>query len=109
MRNVLLTLLVLASPALWATEPPTAGLPTACDAVQAQPPADDPLAELFAPEAEDLGTFITWSGGTCTAWLYCPGEPYWKCQSTTGNCQHDGCSITCNGNTRSCRGPCIPF
>jgi hypothetical protein len=71
------------------------------------------LDELFAswstPEPQDLGTYITWSGGTCTAWLFCPGEPYWKCQSTSGNCQHDGCSITCNGNTRSCQNPCTPF
>lgn len=76
--------------------------------------ADFDLSQLFPPAAENKATQITWSGGTCTAWLYCPGEPYWKCQSTTGNCQHDNCSITCNGYTRSCptrpgQAPCVPF
>lgn len=64
---------------------------------------DDELnAVLGVPAPVDLATQITWNGGTCTAWLFCPGEPYWKCQSTTGNCQVTYCSMTCNGITRRC-------
>jgi len=64
---------------------------------------DDELqAILGVPKPVDQYTYITWSGGTCTAWMFCTGEPYWKCQSTTGNCQVTACSMTCNGNTRRC-------
>lgn len=59
-------------------------------------------AVLGVPAPVDDSTSITWVGGTCTAWLFCTGEPYWKCQSTTGNCHVTNCSMTCNGNTRSC-------
>lgn len=77
-------------------------------AAQLEPEA---LPDFLTPAAENRATYITWSGGTCTAWLYCPGEPYWKCQSTTGNCQHTGCAITCNGITRRCPASsgCIEF
>jgi len=71
----------------------------------------DFLTPALTPAPENRATRITWSGGTCTAWLYCTGQPYWKCQSTSGNCQHTGCAITCNGITRSCPASsnCIEF
>ena len=71
----------------------------------------DFLIPALTPAPENRATNITWSGGTCTAWLYCTGQPYWKCQSTSGNCQHTGCAITCNGITRRCPASsnCIEF
>ncbi len=97
--------LVLFASSLAAVEMEAPAVPAAAEAAQTEQLVPDASAGLFTPAPVNLATYITWSGGTCTAWLYCPGEPYWKCQSTSGNCQHTGCSITCNGHTRSCQGP----
>ena len=114
MKHLILAagLVLLASTAS-AAEVAVPALPAPAELAPAAPAPDAP-ADHFLPAPENRSSNITWSGSTCTAWLYCPGEPYWKCQSTTGNCQHTGCSITCNGHTRSCQGPprypaCVDF
>jgi hypothetical protein len=106
MKSLVLVLgLVLLCPLVSAAaENPFAEAPIVSEQASVAPvdPAGPDLSQLFTPAPENKYTYITWSGGTCTAWLYCPGEPYWKCQSTSGNCQHDYCSITCNGITKRC-------
>ena len=97
--------LVLFASSLAAVEMEAPSVSAAAELAPAGQLVPDAPVDLFMPEPENRTTYITWSGNTCTAWLYCPGEPYWKCQSGTGNCQHTGCSITCNGNTRRCQGP----
>lgn len=98
--------LVLVASSLTAVEMEAPAVPAAAEqAPTGQQLAPDASMDLFTPAPENRSSYITWSGSTCTAWLYCPGEPYWKCQSSTGNCQHTGCSITCNGHTRRCQGP----
>ena len=109
--------LVLFSSFLYAAQVEVSAVPEAdspAPTVQlapASPLAPEALPDFMTPAPEDRSTYITWSGGTCTAWLFCPGEPYWKCQSTSGNCQHTGCAITCNGITRRCPASsnCIEF
>ncbi len=113
MKKLILALgFALLVPALHASDGPAATSPSE-PASGAEPTSALSMDDLFeswtSPEPQNLHTFITWAGGVCTAWLYCPGEPYWKCQSTSGDCQHTGCAITCNGNTRRCKNPCIEF
>jgi hypothetical protein len=111
MKSLLLVLaLALFVPAVHAADVVAPDALPAGETSAAPVSLEELFAELSTPAPEQKYTYITWNGGTCTAWLYCPGEPYWKCQSTVGDCDHDYCSITCNGNTRSCRNPgCIPF
>lgn len=98
-------LLALAAIPAVAAAPAAAPLPSAESSAPSPglAPTDEALESILGtPKPKDLYTYITWEGGTCTAWLFCTGEPYWKCQSTSGNCQVTQCSMTCNGFTRAC-------
>jgi hypothetical protein len=95
-------LVALAAAPAFAAEPVPPGAPASPSTV-GQAPSDEALESILGtPKPKDLYTYITWEGGTCTAWLFCTGEPYWKCQSTSGNCQVTQCSMTCNGISRVC-------
>lgn len=104
-KSLLLTVVcLLAAVSAFAATPPAAypGADVSPLSVNSTLTDQELNAVLGVPAPVDLSTTITWVGGTCTAWLFCPGEPYWKCQSTSGDCQVTYCSMTCNGISRSC-------